>query len=115
SAHVVAAAVHFEGEVFFAACEAPEGGGEGVFAVFACGVELAQKIHHRGREYVHAEEAEVITGAQARDDEGLLGLGGGGLFEDVFDFVEVVAARDAGAADRAEIGEHGFAGWDHGG
>ena len=57
---------------------------------------------------MHAEEAEVVSGAEARDDEFLLSDGGGGFFDDVGNIVEVFLTADAGAANRAVEGEFTF-------
>jgi len=55
---------------------------------------------------VHAEETEVMSGAQAGDDEVLFGFGGGRLFDDMIDRIETLAMRDAFAADGAVVGKH---------
>lgn len=99
----------FEGEVLLAAGELGQGRGEGQAAAVAGRLHIGQDVHDRGGEDVDAEEAEVVSGAQAGDDEALLGLGGGGLLDDGFDAVEVLAAGHALAADGAEAGEKGLA------
>ena len=56
-----------------------------------------------------------MPGAQARDDQPLLGFGRRRLFDDVFDFVQVRLPGDAPAADGAVVGQHVFAGRLHAG
>lgn len=107
-ADVVAASVGFEGEVAFALGEAGEGGGEGERTV-RTGV-LVEEVEDGGGKDVHAEEAEVLAGAKAWDEEALLGFGGGGLFEHVGDVVVAGVARGAAPADRAIVGELRFVG-----
>src|SRR5690349_14504427 len=46
-----------------------------------------------------------MTGAQAGNQQGLLGLGGGGLFQDALDSIEVRRAVDALPANGAEVGQ----------
>ena len=66
-------------------------------------------------EDVHPEEAEVVTSAEAGDDEFLFGKSWGGLFEDVGDIVEALANADAGAPDDSVVGEFAFVSGLHGG
>jgi hypothetical protein len=66
---------------------------------------VAKDLHDRGCEHVHAEEAEVVPGAQAGDCQPELRLGGRRLLNDRLDQVEFPAARDAAAPDGAEVGE----------
>ncbi|MCU0777086.1 MAG: hypothetical protein MUF86_05390 [Akkermansiaceae bacterium] len=100
------------GEVALAACGLGKGGGE----IGAALAHLAAEcFHDRRREHVHAEEAEVISRAQAGDDEFLLGLGGGGFFDDGFHFVKALRALHAPAADRAVMRQFALVGGLHGG
>ena len=62
-----------------------------------------------------AEEAEVVAGANAGHHEALLGFGGGGLLDDGIDAVEIAAARNAAAGDRAEARQQALAGGLHAG
>ena len=100
---IVAAAVVFQRQVLLVARQLGQRGGERAGA----GVE---QVHHARREHVHAEEAEIIAGAHAGDQEALFGFGGGGLFDDGLDAVEVAAAGDASAGDRAETRQQALAG-----
>jgi len=82
----------------------------------AAGGELACEDFHDGRsEHVESEKAEIIAGAEAGDDEFLFRLGGGGFFEDGFDFEELVTSCDAVAADGAVVWQFAFVCGLHGG
>jgi len=74
---------------------------------------LLEDVHNGGSEHVHAKETEVVTGAQARHQEALLGLSGGGLFDHVLDDVKVLAAGHAPTADGAIVGEQALSRWLH--
>jgi hypothetical protein len=69
-----------------------------------------QNFHDEGRKDVHAEEAEIVAGSEAGNEQALFGFGGRGFFGDVFDLVEVAAAGHAASANRAEVREFAFAG-----
>ena len=110
-ADVEAASAGFVGEIAFAAGQFSQGGGElNFFARFGVGHFMIEQIEHRGSEDMHAEEAEIMSGAQPRDDQLLFGIGGGGFFEDFIDQIKERAAGDAFAADGAVVREHIFAG-----
>ena len=104
----MAAAMEFVGEVLFAARSFREGAGE--IGAVAIGELAGEEIHDRCGQDMEAEEAEVVSGTQARDDELLLSLGGGGFFKDGFDFVKPLAAGEAMAADRPVVRELAFVG-----
>ena len=89
-AEVVAAPFEFAGEITLLAGE----GGEGVAEVdAAAGLEKSGEVAVDGwRQDVHAEEAEIITRAEAGDDEFLLGFGGRGLFQHGFDLIEAAGS-----------------------
>lgn len=111
-ADIVASAADFVGQVLLLAAELGEGGGE---LDGGCGGrvgldEAFEQLHDGGGQDVHAEEAEVMAVAQAGHDEALLGLGGGGFFEDGLDGVEAGGAGEQAAADGAIIGELAFVG-----
>ena len=61
----------------------------------------SEDVHHGGSEHVDAEEAEIVAGANAGDQQALLGFGGRGLFDHRIDAIQVAARRDAAAADGA--------------
>lgn len=107
-AEIVAAAAGFEGEVAFVAGEFGEGGGE-LEGAGLLGVGAEDMEDGRGED-VHAEEAEVMGGAQTGDKEALLGFGGGGFFNDLGDVVEVGMAGEALTADGAVEGQFAFVG-----
>ena len=109
-ADVVACPLNFEGEVFFALGQFGQRPAEREeFARAQCGDLGLEQFHHGGRQHVHAEVAQVVPRPEARYDEGLLGLGGGGLFEDSFDFIEPGLLGHAPAAHRAVEGQLAFA------
>ncbi len=68
-------------------------------------------LHDGVGEDVHAEEAEVVSGTEPRDDEVLFGDGGGGFFDDVGDGEEVALSGDTGASNGSVEGELGFVSW----
>lgn len=109
-ADVVAAAFDGEREVTFTGGELGECGGElDTAAVAGSGDVFGEDLHHQRSEHVHSKKTEVVAGAQTGNDETLLGSGGRGFFEDVLDFIQVRALRDALAADGAVIRQHAFA------
>ena len=57
---------------------------------------------------MHAEEAEIVSGAQPGNDEVLLGFGGRGFFEDRFDLVEAGVPRNSFSSDHAIVGKEAF-------
>src|SRR2546423_14572023 len=52
-----------------------------------------------------AEETEVVAGAQSRHEEGLLGLSRRRFLDHLIDQEEILRARNALPADRAEEGQ----------
>ena len=64
---------------------------------------MAEDLHDRRGEHVHAEEAEIVTGAQAGHDKLLFRLGGAGFFDHGFDLIEPVGAGDASPAPTGSI------------
>jgi len=114
-AEVVAAVVQLESEVTFARRQLGERGGEGDALISGAGKVLAEEVHHGRSEHVDAEEAEIRAGAEAGDDDLLLGLSGRRLFEDGVNPVEGIIAGNALSANGAELGEQTFAGGLHGG
>jgi hypothetical protein len=58
---------------------------------------------------VHAEEAEIVAGAQARHQQALLRLRGGGLFDDGIHAVQIVAAGHAASRHRAKARQQALA------
>lgn len=64
---------------------------------------------------MHAEEAQVVAGAQARHDQAQLGLGGGGFLKHGLDGVDVLPTGNPPAADRAVIRKQMLARRVHGG
>jgi len=67
-----------------------------------------QQVHHRRGQHVHAEEAKIVAGAQAGDNQALLGFGGGRLLHYLGDFVKALASGDEMAAYGAVEGELAF-------
>ncbi len=104
----MAAAMEFVGEVLFAARSFREGAGE--IRAVANGELAGEDLHDRCAQHMEAEEAEVVSGTQARDDELLLSLGGGGFFKDGFDFVKPFPAGEAMAADCPVVRKLAFVG-----
>jgi hypothetical protein len=82
---IVATTWEIVGEVPLAVGEGVEGGRQLELAVFGFGTEISEDVHEAGGEDVHAEEAEIMGGAQAGDDEVLFGFSGGWFFDDVVD------------------------------
>jgi hypothetical protein len=58
---------------------------------------------------VHAEEAQIVPGTKAGDDQCLLCFGWRGLLEHRLDRIQRVRAADAFAANRAEAGQQRLA------
>ena len=71
---------------------------------------FGEDLEQGGGEEVDAEETEVLALAEAGGGEDAFGFGGGGFFDDGFDFVESVRALDAGSADAAVVREFAFVG-----
>jgi hypothetical protein len=59
---------------------------------------------------VHAEETEVLAGAETGDDEGAFSEGGGGFFDDGIDGIEIGMAGKGLSADSAVIRQETFVG-----
>ena len=57
---------------------------------------------------MHAEEAEIMAGTQARHNQFLLGLGGSRFLQHRIDVIEIAAVGHATATNRAEIRKHVF-------
>ncbi len=107
-ADVEASSAGLKGEVPFAAGELLEGGGE--VETPGLGRQRGEVLEHGRQQHVHAEETEVMPGAEAGDNEALFGDGGSWFFEDVGNLVEGVLAGDAASADRTEVGKLAFVG-----
>jgi hypothetical protein len=67
-----------------------------------------QDFHDGRGQNVHAEEAQVVTRAQAGDDELLLGHGGRRFFDDLLNLVEAGFPLQPSRADRAVVGQLAF-------
>lgn len=106
---------HLKSKVALAPRQFGQGRREGDRSGLGFGEEFLKDRHDAGGEDVHAEEAEVVAGAQAGDDDPLLGFRGRGLFEDGVDLIEAVAAGQALTADGSELLEVTFAGGLNGG
>ena len=79
-ADVKTAAVQFAGQIALAVRQP----GKRLAQAAPCsagGHLLAEQLHHRRRQHVHAEETEIMAGAQSGHDEALLGHGGRGLLQ----------------------------------
>ena len=76
----------------------------------ACGEKFCNELHERWGEDMQTEEAEVVTGAQAGDDELLLGFCGSGFFDYGIDQIErlQVGAGNRGTADGTEVRQQRF-------
>ena len=70
----------------------------------------AQKLHHRGSEHVHAEEAEVVAGAKPGNHQALLGFGGRGFFDHRFHAVKAGPAGTRRPATTPKLGKQIFPG-----
>ena len=69
----------------------------------------SEDVHHRRREHVDAEKAEIVAGANAGDQQALFRFGGGGLFDDGIDAIQIAARQDAAAADGSVAREQALA------
>ncbi len=107
---IVAAAFDFEGEIPFVDGEVGQGGGEGGFLAGRGGEAGVEDVHDARGEDVHSEKAEVMPGAQAGNDEPLLGFGGRGFLDHVLDRVDAGAPAVQAPADGAVVGELAFVG-----
>ena len=94
-ADVVPASLQLAGEIAFAAGELRQRVAQMNSALLsgACDV-VREHVHHHGRQHMHAEETQVVAGAQAGHDELLLGLGRSGLFDNLGDLIEALASND---------------------
>ena len=75
------------------------------------GEHPAKQVHHCRGEYVDAEEAEIVTGADAGHEQPLFGFGGRGLFDDGIDAIEAGAARGDGGLRRPRSEAGGSRAW----
>lgn len=103
-AKVVAAVLHFEGEIAFRAGQFVERRRDGAGAGFA-GEQLFDEIHDGGGEDVQPEEAKVVAGPQPGDEDLLFGLGGRGLLKHSVDAVQARLAGHGLSAHGAELRE----------
>ncbi len=62
---------------------------------------------------MHAEEAEIVSGAESRDHQALFRLGGSGFLDDILNLIEEVAPGEPSAADRSVERELAFVGGLH--
>jgi len=106
-ADIEAEALDFAGEESFAARARGEAGSEGEL-VRRFGKGVGEVFHDGLVENVHSEEAEIVTGAEAGNDELLFGESGSGFFEDVGDVVESLSTADTGASDDTVVGQLAF-------
>jgi hypothetical protein len=102
-ADVVAATAGFKREVSLAPGKLREGGGE-LKGRRPVGRGFEDRHDRRGQD-VHAEEAEILAVAKARDDQALFRFRGGWFFKDLGDFIEPLLAVHAPPAHRAVVGE----------
>ena len=106
-AEVIAASDGFEGEILLVADEFGESSrkrdGRRI------GEHPAKQVHHCRGEYVDAEEAEIVTGADAWHEEPLFGFGGRGLLEDGIDAIEAGPLGETAACDGPEVRQEALA------
>ena len=101
--------MQFAGEITFAQGQFRERGGQ-LHAAFvaAFGDLIGENVHDCRGQHVHAKEAEIVTGAQAGNDQALFGLGGGRLLDDFGDFVKALAPGHQLASHGPVIGQLAF-------
>ena len=64
-------------------------------------MDLFEDLHYNWRQYMHSEEAEIVSGPHTRNDKTLLGLCGGGFLGNRLHPVQALMARKPPAADSA--------------
>ena len=102
---IVSPTLEFVGKIALPASDLGEGAGKICSAV----CELPGEDFHGGwSEHMETEKAEVVARAESGDQEFLFRFGGGGFFEDRFDFVKPVVSRDPSAADRTVVWQLAF-------
>ena len=108
-ADVVATSCEGGSQITFAADELGEGGAE-LNGVVVGGGEFGQEIHDMRGQDMHAEEAKVVSGAEAGHVQVLLGLGGSRFFADLIHLVDPAVGASQSAADRSVVEEFAFVG-----
>lgn len=101
---VKADAFDFASEVVFVLRRGVQAGAEKERSAIA----FSEMFHYCRVDDMHTEETEIISRAQAGDDEFLFGNGGRGFFENGGDFVESIAATDTLSANGAVDREFAF-------
>ena len=105
-ANVVAMRLQLAGQVALAFGQLRQGGASDARCDCPPALLFAREhFHDRRGQDVHAEETKVVAGPQARDNQPLLGLGGGGLLQHLGDLIKALARRHQAPANRAVIGQ----------
>jgi hypothetical protein len=110
SANIVATARDGEGEVTLSIRQCVKGGRQTQRTIRGGSALFFEQGKNFSAEHVEAEEAQIETGAQTRDDQLLLGDGRRGFFENGFDLVNRLLSAHQPSADRAVGRELAFAG-----